>query len=163
MIVCRLSAAALAVCAALPAHAYSPSDGRRTSDKDLEVPVQRLVLPNGLVVLLAPDPAATGVWVRMSYRAGTLYEPPGRSGLAHLVEHVFFNGPTPETDYAAILDRRRARHFNALTNAEELAFDVLVPPEELPLALWCVADRTASVPPAIDAAMVERHRKIALQ
>jgi predicted Zn-dependent peptidase len=101
--------------------------------------------------------------VEMTFRAGTLHEPPGRSGMAHLVEHVMASGPTPETDYDGLLERRRARYFNASTEFETMAFQTLVPAEELPLALWVTADRLGSLPPLIDDALVERNRRVVLQ
>lgn len=129
----------------------------------LSVTVDRLVLRNGLVVLLAPDPGAGNAAVYMSFRAGALHEPPGQAGLAHLVEHVMAVGPTPETDYAAILERRRAQHFNAITRFDRMTFEAVVPAEELPAALWVARDRLTAVPPLVDDAVVERNRRAVLE
>jgi hypothetical protein len=154
----------LALLAALPAAAIDHrGEGRKSSARDLSVELQRFELPNGLVVLLSPDPTVSSVMVELTFRAGTLYEPPGRSGMAHLVEHVMASGPTPDTDYFGLLERRRARYFNATTDFETLAFQTVVPAEELPLALWVAADRLGSVPPLIDDALVERNRRVVLQ
>lgn len=142
---------------------HSPGEGRKTSAHDFSLAVRRLVLPNGLVVLLAPDPTASSVLLWMTFRAGTVYEPAKRSGLAHLVEHIMMSGPTRETGYAALLEQRRARYLNATTDFESLRFETVVPPEELPLALWVLADRLGSIPPLIDAALVQRHRAVVLQ
>jgi len=138
-------------------------EGRKTTARDFAVDVQRIELPNGLVVLLSPEPTASSVLVWMTFRAGTVYEPRGRSGLAHLVEHVMANGPTAETDYAALLERRRARDFNATTGFDSMTFETSVPPGELPAALWVAADRIGSLPALIDDALVERHRRVVLQ
>jgi predicted Zn-dependent peptidase len=160
-------AAALALAAALllpaPARAGLLEQARKTDARALAVDVQRSVLPNGLVVLLAPDPTATGVAVWMSFRAGAIHEPPGRSGLAHLVEHLVASGPTPATDYGALLERRRARHWNASTGFDAMTFEAVLPAEELPLGLWVLADRLVSVPPLVDDALVERHRRVIVQ
>jgi len=150
----------LALAVALPAAAV---DGRKTTARDLSLEVTRFELPNGMVVLLAPDKTGSGVLVSTAFRAGTLYEPPGCSGMAHLVEHIMAAGPTPDTDYAAILERRRARFFNAFTDFETMEFEAIVPAEELPAALWASADRLGAIPPLIDDAIVERNRKIVLQ
>src|SRR5690349_19522466 len=154
----------LAVFAALAlgaggAGAYNPGEGRKTTDKDFAVRLQRFELPNGLVVLLAPDPGSTSVLVWTTFRAGTLYEPRGRSGMAHLVEHLLATGPTPQTDYATLLESRRARNFNASTGAELMSFQAVVPAEELPVALWVAADRMGTLPSRLDDALVERHRQ----
>jgi predicted Zn-dependent peptidase len=163
----RSAASRLAVVLALTAQAaaamHYPGEGRKTKGRDFAVQVQKVKLPNGLVVLLAPDPTDSRVLVRMTFLAGTLYEPPARSGMAHLVEHAMANGPTPETDYAALLERRRSSYFNGATDFETMRFEVIVPPEELPAALWVAADRLGSVPPLIDAAGLERHRRVVLQ
>jgi predicted Zn-dependent peptidase len=158
----------LAVFAALAlgaggARAYNPGEGRKTTDKDFAVRLQRFELPNGLVVLLAPDPGSTSVLVWTTFRAGTLYEPAGRSGMAHLVEHLLATGPTPQTDYATLLESRRARNFNASTGAELMSFQAVVPAEELPVALWVAADRMGTLPSRIDDALVERHRQVVIQ
>lgn len=135
-------------------------DVRKTGPEALSLAVERHVLPNGLVVLLAPDPTVSSVLVWSSFRAGTLHEPPGRSGLAHLVEHLLATGPTPDTDYYTLLTLRRARHFNAHTGFDRMSFEVVVPAEELPAALWSAADRLRSLPPLLDAAAVERSRRV---
>jgi predicted Zn-dependent peptidase len=142
---------------------HLPGEGRRTKARDFSVKVDRVELPNGLVVLLAPDPSAASVLVWMTFRAGTTFEPAGRSGMAHLVEHVMATGPTPATDYAALLERRGGRDFNAHTDFESMRFEVVVPPSELPAALWVDADRLGSMPKLIDAGLVERNRRVVLQ
>lgn len=171
MTLARRSLCALAAAAAL-AHTTAvraadlvepEATGPRVARAALEVKVQRRVLRNGLVVLLAPDPAAGNAAVWMSFRAGALYEPPGRAGLAHLVEHVLFAGPTPETDYGGILERRRAQHVNAATGFDRMTFQVVVPAEELPAALWATRDRLDAIPPLIDDALVERNRRAVLE
>ncbi|MBS2026430.1 MAG: insulinase family protein [Deltaproteobacteria bacterium] len=127
------------------------------------IPTERLTLPNGLVVLLSPDPSVASVAVTMSFAAGTEYEPAQRSGLAHLVEHVMAIGPTPETDYAGILERRGAVKFNGFTTYDSLRYEVVLPAAQLPVALWAFADRLGTLPALIDAAAVEKSRRIVFQ
>ena len=150
----------LTILLALPALA---TEGRKTTARDLSLDVIRYELPNGMVVLLAPDKTGSSVLVTTSFRAGTLYEPGGTSGMAHLVEHIMATGPTPDTDYAALLERRRSRFFNAFTDFETMEFQAMVPAEELPAALWVSADRLGAIPPLVTDAVVERNRKIVLQ
>jgi predicted Zn-dependent peptidase len=158
-----IAALALAIAAPAPARAGAVSDFRRSSEAALDLEVERIQLANGLVVLLSPDPTVSSVAVWMTFRAGAQHEPPGRSGLAHLVEHVMASGPTPETGYTGLLERRRARFFNATTGFDTLSFEVVVPPEELPVALWVAADRLATLPALVDATLVERHRRVVMQ
>ncbi len=161
-VVCSL--VALAALGAQPLAARGADLGERKVAVDaLSVQVERFRLANGLVVLLAPDPSASSAAVWMSFGAGALYAPPGRSGMPHLVEHLLASGPTPETDYAGILERRGARHFNARTGFDRMTFEVVVPAEELPAALWVRADRLVTVPPLLDDATVERNRRVVLE
>jgi zinc protease len=158
-----LIAAAIAVAVAPAARGSVLEDARKITPRQLSVEVERLELANGLVVLLAPDPSVSSVAVWMSFRAGSIYEPPGKSGLAHLAEHVMASGPTPDTNYAAILEERRARHFNASTGFDAMTFEAIVPSEELPAALWVAADRLGALPALVDGAVVERHRRVVQQ
>lgn len=144
---------------ALPVLGAEPS--RVAADYRLET--ERVLLPNGLVVHLIPDATSSSVLVWTTFRAGALYEPKGRSGIAHLVEHVMVSGPTPATDYEKLLEGRRARHFNAVTSFHTMIFESTVPAEELPVALWVAADRLRTLPGLIDAALVDRHRRVVVQ
>src|SRR6185436_15177768 len=56
--------------------------------------IERYTLDNGLQVVLAADPAAAAVDVAVWYDAGTRLEPAGRTGVAHLFEHLMFRGST---------------------------------------------------------------------
>lgn len=160
----RLAAALLVAATARAALGSTSLDEvRKATPRQLALEVERHVLPNGLVVLLAPDPAASAVAVDVTFRAGAVYEPPGKSGLAHLVEHLLAIGPTPGTGYAALLEGRRARRFNAYTDFDTLRFVTTVPAEELPLALWVAADRLGSVPALLDDARVARERRAVIQ
>lgn len=159
----RLLAAALLAALSPAARAGLLDEARKTTRQQLAVEARRIELPNGLVVLLAPDPTASSVAVSLTFRAGAIREPAGRSGLAHLVEHLLATGPTPDTDYAGLLEARRARYFNAHTGLDTMSFEVVVPPEELPVALWTAADRLGTLGRRIDAAELERNRRIVQQ
>lgn len=148
------------------AHGAPPLDKealRKTRSADLTPTIERVVLPNGLTVLLSPVPQASTVVVDVSFFAGAQFEPPGKGGLAHLVEHVMSCGRTPDTDYQSLLEARGAADFNAFTSADLMTFHVVVPPHELPLALWAAADRLLAIPPTIDDAEFDRHRRIVIE
>lgn len=133
---------------------------RKTSAADLDVEVERYALDNGLTVLLAPDPGASQVLVDIVYRAGTLHEPEKMSGLAHFVEHVLFTGTSSATDYLSLLESRGARDVGAFTSAKYMTFRTVVPPEELPVALWVHADRMGSLPTTWEEGALARHRRV---
>jgi predicted Zn-dependent peptidase len=159
----RWIVAAVLVVAAARAQAGLLQQARKTTPAQLAVGVQRYVLENGLVVVLAPDPGTSSVAVWTTFRAGAIREPAGKTGIAHLVEHLLASGPTPETDYAGILEARRARHFNAHTGFDVLAFETVVPAEELPVALWVAADRLGTLALRVDAREIERNRRVVEQ
>lgn len=136
---------------------------RRSTAEDLTPRFERYVTANGLVVLLSPDAKANGVVVDLSFAAGALYQPPGKGGLAHLVEHVFSSGVTPDTNYRALLEHRGAVGFNAFTTMDRLSFRVTVPPEELPLALWAHADRLGALGATLTEEGLRRHQRVVMQ
>ena len=135
---------------------------RRTQARDLSVSVERFQLNNGLTVLLSPDPMASNLLVYMSFAAGTVYEPPGKSGLAHFVEHLVFTGTTADTNYVSLLEAKGATHLNASTGPKDMVFEIIVPPEQLPLALWVTAERMGRMPHALDPKILDRERNVVL-
>ncbi|GMU58973.1 MAG: hypothetical protein AMXMBFR34_07360 [Myxococcaceae bacterium] len=137
--------------------------GRRSTSRDLALEYERYVVPNGLVVLLSPDPSVNQVVVDLGFAAGALYEPQQRNGLAHLTEHALSSGDTPDTDYRALLESRGALDFNGLTTPDWLSWRLVVPPEELPLALWVNADRLGTLPGLLTPEVLARHRRIVQQ
>lgn len=136
---------------------------RRTRDSDLALEVQRFVTPEGLTVILAPDARVGRISTQLTFRAGALYEPPERTGLAHLVEHVMMQGPTPDSQYIRLLEGRGAEDVNATTTYDTMNFRISVPPEELALALWVHADRLGHLPEVLDLVDLESHRRVVLR
>ncbi|MEO1234882.1 MAG: insulinase family protein [Myxococcota bacterium] len=133
---------------------------RKTQDADLALPATRQVLNNGLVVIAAPDLRADGVWVHMIFRAGALYEPPGRSGLAHLAEHLLATGSSSDTDYARAAEARGSWYFNATTSAETMSFELGLPADELPFGLWMMADRVGRGAEGFEPEVFRREREV---
>lgn len=109
-------------------------------------PVREAVLPNGLRVLLAPDSLAPGVDVAVWYRAGSLWEPPGASGLTHLLERLMFEG---SKNVASGEHARRVRDAGGTSNAtsgpDYSSVWQTVPSRELGAVLRLEADRMASL------------------
>ena len=134
--------------------------GRKLDNRALHFDVERYVLPNGLVVLLSPDPTAASAVVNMTFRAGTLYEPPERAGMAHMVEHVMLRGRTPDTDYVAMLETQGVLFLNAFTTPDLMSFELEVVPSAVPLAIWVNTDRLATLPSKLDASDLGRHRRV---
>ena len=103
-------------------------------------------LDNGLHVILAPDENATAVAVNLWYRAGSRNEPPGRSGFAHLFEHLMFQGSEnvePGGHFQMI--ERAGGSLNASITEDRTNYFQTVPPERMNLALWLESDRMRSL------------------
>jgi zinc protease len=99
-------------------------------------------LGNGLKVILAPDPGATAVAVNLWYDVGSRHEPPGRSGFAHLFEHLMFQGSAhvEEGQHFQLLERAGGEANASITEDRTNYFQTL-PPHRMNLALWLESDR----------------------
>jgi predicted Zn-dependent peptidase len=133
---------------------------RRTRTADLAPPIDRAQLANGLTLVLSPDPSSSVVVLDVAFLAGTIFEPQGKSGLAHLVEHLLASGSAPAVDYGHLLAARGCVDFNASTTPDLMTFHAVLPPAELPVGLWVSVDRLVSRPPTIDAEEVRRNLRI---
>jgi len=111
-----------------------------------EIEFEEWTLDNGLVVLLAPDPGATAVAVTLWYDVGSRHEVPGRSGFAHLFEHLMFEGSEHvEPGGHSRLIERAGGIANASITEDRTNYIQTVPPHRLNLALWLEADRMRSL------------------
>ena len=108
--------------------------------------LERLKLENGLRVVLAPDRNATAVAVAVYYDVGFRSEPEGRSGFAHLFEHLMFEGSaTLEKMEHARLVQGNGGTFNGSTNSDYTRYFEELPSNALELGLFLEADRMRSV------------------
>ena len=103
-------------------------------------------LPNGLQVVLYEDHSTPIINVQVWYHVGSKNERPGRTGFAHLFEHMMFKGsrnvqPEAHTSYIASIGGQS----NAYTTEDTTVFWETIPQQYLPLALWLEADRMASL------------------
>ena len=136
----RTVAAAAAVLVALCAAAL---DGRvRPAKLDYRIHT----LDNGLKVILSEDHSTPIVHVEMWYHVGSKNEPPGRTGFAHLFEHLMFKGSkNVRTDQHLTFISRVGGDGNAYTTEDATVFFQTVPSQYLPLVLWLEADRMATL------------------
>ena len=124
-------------------------------------PFSRYALNNGLQVVLSEDHSFPLVSVVLAYRAGSLYEQPGKTGLAHLIENMMFLGsqnvgPLQHLSYIS----RVGGETNAGTTEDLTFFYQTVPANQLALALWLESDRMKTL--EIDAARIERAKEALL-
>ncbi|MCP4917148.1 MAG: insulinase family protein [Proteobacteria bacterium] len=108
---------------------------------ELTIPHELYELDNGLTVILAEDHDVPIVQVNVWYHVASKDEVAGRTGFAHLFEHLMFQGSVNnDQDYFAPLQEVGAR-VNGTTNVDRTNYFEGVPAEYLPLALWGEADR----------------------
>jgi len=120
---------------------------------------QITTLGNGLRVILSEDHSTPIVHVSVTYHVGSKNERAGRTGFAHLFEHMMFKGsknvePESHTSIVASVGGRS----NAFTTEDETVFWQTLPSQYLPLALWLEADRMATL--RIDDEAFKREREV---
>src|SRR5262249_26123361 len=103
-------------------------------------------LDNGLQVILVQKRTAPTVAVDIWYKVGGAYDPPHRSGFAHLFEHMMFEGSAnvPKGAFDKLSSAVGGEN-NAYTSIEHTSYYHVVPSAQLPLALWLDADRLAAL------------------
>jgi zinc protease len=103
-------------------------------------------LPNGLTVVLEEDHSTPIVHLQLWYHVGSKNEKAGRTGFAHLFEHMMFKGSkNVEPEAHTSLISSVGGQSNAYTTDDETVFWETVPSQYLPLILWLEADRMASL------------------
>ncbi|MBJ92958.1 MAG: peptidase M16 [Rickettsiales bacterium] len=117
-------------------------------------------LDNGLQVLLHRDQSLPVAHVELWYHVGSKDEPAGRSGFAHLFEHLMFNGSEHwDAEYFAPLQPLGAR-VNGTTSTERTNYYETVPSNALELALWMEADRMGFLLPALTQEKLDNQRDV---
>ncbi|PWT86500.1 MAG: insulinase family protein, partial [Proteobacteria bacterium] len=108
----------------------------------LQVPIESKTLPNSLRVVVAPDPTAPVVTVGVYYKIGFRLEPRGRSGFAHLFEHMMFQGSenAPKMQHIKLINSSGGV-LNGSTHYDVTNYYQAVPSNALERVLWLEADR----------------------
>jgi zinc protease len=126
-----------------------------------DIPIQRLRLDNGLRVVLSPDDTAPIVAVNLWYDVGSKHEKPGRTGFAHLFEHMMFQGSAHVEKGEHFAEIQQAGGtLNASTWLDRTNYFETVPSHELELCLWLEADRLASLLPAMTQEKLDNQREV---
>ena len=104
--------------------------------------IQRAALDNGLRVVMNPDHAAPTVAVSVTYGVGSSAETEGRTGFAHLFEHMMFQGSkhAKKGEHFTLISDRGGS-LNGTTNSDRTNYYEVLPANELELALWLESDR----------------------
>ena len=127
----------------------------------LSVPYTRFSLPNGLTVMLHEDHTTPTLSVNLYYHVGSGREKPGRTGFAHLFEHIMYEGSghVPEGKYDEWLEAAGGDN-NGSTNSDRTNYWITVPTNALELALFVESDRMGYLLDAMSPAKVDGQRDV---
>lgn len=122
---------------------------------------ERYTLPNGLTVILHEDHSTPVVAVNVWYHVGSGDELPGRTGFAHLFEHIMFMGSqnVPVGQFDVLLESAGADN-NGSTSNDRTDYYQTMPSNALPLSLWLEADRMGFLLPTMDQAKLDLQREV---
>jgi zinc protease len=162
--------ALLAATAALPpgvsAQSPAPTSAPASAPRGVPSGVPRLqfektTLPNGLEVILHEDHSTPIVVVNTWYKVGSGDEKPGRTGFAHLFEHIMFMGSenVPVGQFDKWLEAAGANN-NGSTTEDRTNYYESMPSNALPLALWLDADRMGRLLPVMDQSKLDLQRDV---
>jgi zinc protease len=134
--------------------------GRAPADAS-RIPFEKLTLPNGLSVILHRDPSLPLVAVNLWYHVGPRNEAPGRSGFAHLFEHLMFSGSRHVgRDFDVLLESVGATNVNGTTSYDRTNYFETVPREQLDLVLWIESDRMGYLLDVLDQGLLDVQRDV---
>jgi len=127
----------------------------------LTVPYERFVLPNGLTVLLHEDHSTPMIAVDVWYHVGSAREKPGRTGFAHLFEHIMFEGSghVAEGKFDEWLEAAGGNN-NGSTNTDRTNYFETIPKSALELALFLESDRMGYLLDAMSPEKVDGQRGV---
>lgn len=130
----------------------------------LDFPIATTTLDNGLRVVVSPDHSVPSVSVNLWVDVGSRHEQPGRTGLAHLFEHLMFQGSelVGEGEHMSLLMAQGGR-ANATTSFDRTAYVESVPSGALELALWLEADRHGHLLPALTQDNLDNQRDVVVE
>ena len=138
----------------------------RADERAPQVPqlkVEKYTLDNGLEVLLHEDHTTPVVGVNLWYKVGSQDEKPGKTGFAHLFEHLMFQGSQHHDDeYFGPMEKLGAQ-INGSTNEDRTNYYEVVPSNALETALWLESDRMGFLLPALTQAKLDEQRKVVKQ
>ena len=157
----RLLGLAIGILSALAASAQPPARPPAGKPATLKLPIEQYALPNGLTVILSVDRTTPTVAVNVWYKVGSKHEEVGRTGFAHLFEHVMFTG-SGNVPYGLHdkLTEGVGGSNNGTTNNDRTTYFETVPSNYLETALWLESDRMGFLLDSLDLAKLNAQRDI---
>jgi len=129
----------------------------------MKIPLETYTLPNGLRVVLSEDHATPIVAVNLWYHVGSANEREGRTGFAHLFEHMLFQGSAQvgANEHFELIQRAGGT-LNGSTWLDRTNYYETLPSHQLELALWLEADRMARLLPAMTQEKLDTQRDVVM-
>jgi predicted Zn-dependent peptidase len=135
--------------------------GTATAAVTPDIPYTRFTLPNGLTVVVSEDHKAPIVAVSVWYHVGSAYEPKGKTGFAHLFEHLMFQGSENHKDeYFRPFELVGATGMNGTTWLDRTNYFETVPTTAVDMALWMESDRMGHLLGAIGQKELDEQRGV---
>ena len=158
----RAAVLAVALATAIGGAAFMPHAAlAKAPASDVAIPYEEFTLPNGLRVIVHTDRKAPIVAVNLWYHVGSKDEPAGRSGFAHLFEHLMFNGSENHPgEYFEPFELAGTTDQNGTTNSDRTNYFENVPTTALDMALWMESDRMGHLLGAIDQKTLDEQRGV---
>lgn len=130
--------------------------------REVHLEYEDYTLENGLRVVLHREPSTPVVCINITYHVGSKDETEGKSGFAHLFEHLMFGGSAnvPRGMYDQYCERAGG-YNNAYTTEDKTAYYIMLPAHRLALGLWLESDRLRSL--VLTAEAVEVQRQVVME
>ena len=159
----RAALLAVALSTALTGLVASPQalQAKPAGSAQVEIKYDEFTLPNGLRVIVHTDRKAPVVAVNLWYHVGSKNEQPGRTGFAHLFEHLMFQGSeNHKAEYFEPFELVGVTDQNGTTNQDRTNYFQNVPTTALDMALWMESDRMGHLLGAIDQKSLDEQRGV---
>jgi len=140
----------------------SSAPAKPASDAPPRIAFEKYTLPNGLDVILSEDKRLPMVSVNLWYHVGPANEGPGRTGFAHLFEHMMFQGSkhVPPDTHFKFLESAGASEVNGTTDFDRTNYFETLPSNQLELALWLESDRMGYLLDKLDLAELANQQDV---
>src|SRR6267143_1529715 len=151
------------ICFALSGTAQAPNKPQGKSSTDIpHIAFEKYRLANGLEVILSEDHRLPLTAVNLWYHVGPANEEPGRTGFAHLFEHMMFQGSkhVPPNMHFKMLEGAGASGINGTTDFDRTNYFETLPASQLELALWLESDRMGYMLDKLDQANLSNQQDV---
>ena len=155
------AAVALALTASAPVQAQHAEPAPLSElVAEVDIPYETFTLPNGLTTIVHTDRKAPIVGVTIYYRVGSKSEPRGRTGFAHLFEHLMFGGSENVESFDVPLEAAGSTSTNGSTWYDRTNYVETVPTGALDLALFMESDRMGHLLGAVTQDKLDKQRSV---